>query len=81
MSAYQDRDGNPIALSKLVRDEPEWAASRIATMTDELAASGELRTKVGEAIRDWDLGRGIPPSMRLTARYFAKRLRSVLRAM
>ena len=40
--AYHDTAGNPITLYRLVRGEPDWAASRIrhmATQNDELRAA------------------------------------------
>ena len=40
---YKDIDGNAISLYKLVRQEPEWAASRITVMTDEMAS---LQSKI-----------------------------------
>ncbi len=36
---FQDRDGNPVSLDKLCREEPEWAANRIRV---ERAAAQEL---------------------------------------
>jgi alpha-ketoglutarate-dependent taurine dioxygenase len=34
---YQDQDGNPTTLYKLVRTEPDWAASRINFMNNKIA--------------------------------------------
>jgi len=33
---YYDREGNPTTLYKLIRSEPEWAASRIQAQADEI---------------------------------------------
>jgi alpha-ketoglutarate-dependent taurine dioxygenase len=35
--SYQDIDGNPTTLYKLVRTEPDWAASRIDFMNNKIA--------------------------------------------
>ena len=37
MSEYQDMDGNPTTLYKLVRIEPDWAVSRIDFMNNKIA--------------------------------------------
>jgi hypothetical protein len=43
---YQDLDGNPISLYKLVRTEPNWAASRIDFMNNQVAKlETELETE------------------------------------
>ena len=34
---YQDQNGNPTTLYKLVRTEPDWAASRINFMNNKIA--------------------------------------------
>lgn len=49
---YFDMQGEPCRLEKLCREEPEWAASRIATMREELRAASatiEMLTLVHEA--------------------------------
>ena len=47
---YKDRNGKPISLEQLVRDEPEWAASRIRIMSAELGQQPERnRLTVEEA--------------------------------
>ena len=33
---YHDIDGNPTTLYRLIRSEPEWAASRIQAQADEI---------------------------------------------
>ena len=37
MNEYQDMDGNPTTLYKLVRIEPDWAVSRIDFMNNKIA--------------------------------------------
>ena len=37
MNEYQDMDGNPTTLYKLVRIEPDWAVSRIYLMNNKIA--------------------------------------------
>lgn len=39
---YQDIDGNPIALDKLVRDEPEWACNLIREFRKRVTALESL---------------------------------------
>ena len=34
---YQDADGNPMSLYRLVREEPDWAANRIEFMNKRIA--------------------------------------------
>jgi len=36
---YKDADGRPVSLETLCRLEPEWAASRIREMTNQLEES------------------------------------------
>jgi hypothetical protein len=39
---YTDSDGRECTLSAMCRREPEWAASRVGTMTTKLDAIGAL---------------------------------------
>ena len=45
---YQDQDGKPTTLYKLVRTEPDWAASRINFMNNKIA---ELENREIEFIK------------------------------
>ena len=38
---YYDPEGNEVSLDKLVKLEPEWAASRIRVMIDDIRAGRE----------------------------------------
>ena len=42
---YHDIDGNPTTLYRLIRNEPEWAASRIQAQADE---NEKLQARVQE---------------------------------
>jgi hypothetical protein len=55
---YHDADGNPIALYRLVREDPEWAISRISTMDAELTALREENKTLRECLEGmcWQYG-------------------------
>tara|TARA_R110000822_G_scaffold126546_1_gene261749 strand:- start:174 stop:461 length:288 start_codon:yes stop_codon:yes gene_type:complete len=46
MNKYHDQEGNPITLYKLVRKEPDWAASRIEFMNNKIAELEAARFKL-----------------------------------
>ena len=55
---YQDRDGNPVSLHRLVRWEPEWAASRIEwlnALVEEMKEDvAELRRLEANGVDNWE---------------------------
>lgn len=52
---YKDMDGNPVTLEKLIRTEPEWAASRVREgrkAEAELAARDKRIAELSIRVRD-----------------------------
>ena len=50
---YHDIDGNPTTLYKLIRSEPEWAASRIQAQADDIKVLREALTEARTWVSGW----------------------------
>ena len=52
MNEYQDMDGNPTTLYKLVRIEPDWAASRIDFMNNQIVELEKENKELQEYLKE-----------------------------